>query len=311
MLLTDVQDIPPHPNSHIAATGKGGVGKSTVTAHLAGHSAAQGIPTLLVCVTGQEDDDLGIVKHGRGDHPDGESVLEGEGLYRAIHDKAPLRPIRNVRPNLDVVPGGEAVGRIQSLLTMRQMQEGIGVMQSLAYSLSLVGHRYGAVYLDSAPENDILEQLALAAVRRLWIPTRSDDSSIKGIKRIAANFHAVRSRGVNPHLEVGAAFLYGSNPSATSLHTMVRNEVREILGQDTPVLSTVVGYREKPAVLARKKGLLFDEYAELLPSSPKSYDVAAGRAKEEDVVPEAIEKLAKDMKNLTTEIFEAARKADG
>ncbi|MFE0457752.1 ParA family protein [Kitasatospora sp. NPDC058965] len=309
MLNTDVQDIEPHENAEIVVTGKGGVGKSTVAAHLAGRSAAEGVPTLLVCITGQEDDDFGITKNGRGEHPEGESVLDGEGLYRAVHDRGPLRPIRGVRPNLDVVPGGNAVGRVQQLLTLRQMEEGLGVYQSLAYSLSLIGHRYGRIILDGAPENDALEQLALGAARRLWIPTRSDESSILGIKRIAKNFHIVRKRGINSRLELGGAFLYGSNPSATSIHAMVREEVLEILGPNARMLSTVVGYREKPAMLARKRGLLFGELAELLPTSPKSYDVAAGRAKDSDVIPEASVKLAGDMMALTTEIFEAITKA--
>ncbi|MFI5752840.1 hypothetical protein ACIBBE_45065, partial [Streptomyces sp. NPDC051644] len=57
--------------------------------------------------------------------------------------------------------------------------------------------------------------------------------------------------------------------------------------------------------------LLFSEYAELLPMSARGYDVAAGRAKVADVVPDAIVGLADDMRALTTEIFEHCRKATG
>ncbi|MEV7123741.1 ParA family protein [Kitasatospora griseola] len=309
--MTDVSNIEPHENSEIVVTGKGGVGKSTVAAHLAGRSAAEGTPTLLIAMTGQEDDDFGITKNGCGTHPEGESVLEGLGLFRAIERNEPLRPIRGVRPNLDVVPGGQAVGRVQQILATRLMHEGLSVYQALARSLSLIAHRYGRVVIDGAPEDDTLEQLGLAAARRLWIPTRSDESSIKGIQRIATNFKIVRKRQINPYLELGGAFLYGSNPSATSIHAMVRDDVLGILGPNARMLSTVVGYREKPAMLARKRGLLFGELAALLPASPKSYDVAAGRAKESDVIPEASVKLAEDMQALTTEIFEAITKAQG
>jgi energy-coupling factor transporter ATP-binding protein EcfA2 len=96
------QPIEPPEGSTVVGTGKGGVGKSTVAAHLAGESAAAGERTLLICVTGQDDDDdLGIKRFNRGIHPEGPSVIDGEGLYSAIHDRTPLRPIREVRPNLD------------------------------------------------------------------------------------------------------------------------------------------------------------------------------------------------------------------
>lgn len=308
MLNQQVHFVEPHPGSVMIGTGKGGVGKSTIASHLAGHEAAQGIPTLLVCVTSQEDDDLGILRHNRGIQPAGPSVMDGEGLYRSIHNRTPLVPVREVRPNLDVVPGGTAVGRINQLLMLRMMEEGVGVALALAHALAPIADRYGRIIFDSAPENDPLEQLAAAAARWLAIPTRSDDSSINGLKRIAANYKAVRKQ-VNPRLEVAGAFLYASNPSATSLHAEVKRDIQSILGARVPTLNTVVGYREKPARNARRRGLLFGEYAELLPTSARSYDVAAGRAQESDVVPEAIVGLAGDMRALNLEILEHCRKA--
>ncbi|MFD0269637.1 ParA family protein [Streptomyces sp. NPDC127106] len=311
MLNDDVDLVEPPQNSEVIGTGKGGVGKSTVASHLAAHAAAQGERTLLVCVTSQDDDDLGVKKHSRGRQPDGPSVLDGMGLYRAIHERSPLRPVQDVRPNLDVVPGGEAVGELIPLLMARLMgPEGVGVVLSLARAIQPIAPFYDRIIFDSAPENDSLEQLALASGRHLFVPTRSDDSSINGMKRIAKNFKSVR-RQLNPWLTVAGAFLYASNPSATQLHEEVKGDIRETLGEGTPILSTVVGYREKPARNARKKGLLFSEYAELLPTSAKSYDVAAGRATVADVVPDAIVGLTADMRALTTEIFDYSRKASG
>jgi hypothetical protein len=93
------------------------------------------------------------------------------------------------------------------------------------------------------------------------------------------------------------------------MHAEVKESILKILGDGTPILSTVVGYREKPARNARELGLLFGEYAERLPFSAKSYDVAAGRAKSSDVVPEAITGLSDDMNKLNTEITEYSRRA--
>ncbi|MFB7896128.1 ParA family protein [Streptomyces xiamenensis] len=301
VVLESVDDVEIHPESEVFATGKGGVGKSTTAAHQAAYYAKNGLRTLLVCVTGQEDDDLGV-SQGRGTPPPGDSVMAGHGLYDAIDRGMPLNPVTDVRPGLDVVPGGLKVGKIPTLLTMRMMEEGPACMQSLALSMQPLIHLYDRVVFDSAPENDTLEQLVLGAARRMFTPTRSDSSSINGLRRIAGNWRIVRQRGINRQVEVAGAFLYGSNPSATSLHQQVKGKVEEILGDSTPILSTVVGYREKPAVNARTKGLLFWEYADLLPHSARSYDVAAGRAKEEDVVPEAALPLAKDMQALNEEI---------
>jgi cellulose biosynthesis protein BcsQ len=304
-----VELVEPPANSTMVGTGKGGVGKSTIAAHLAGQCAAEGKRTLLICVTSQDDDDLGIERFQRGIQPEGPSVMGGQGLYRSILERRPLLPVREVRPNLDVVPGGAAIGELIPLLMTRLMgPEGVSVVLSLARALQPIAPWYEQIVIDSAPENDSLEQLAAGAARTLIVPTRSDDSSIRGMERIARNFKSVR-RQVNPHLRIAGAFLYASNPTATQMHSEVKEDIRALLGSSTPILSTVVGYREKPARNARKKGLLFSEYAELLPDSAKSYDVAAGRAAVADVVPEAIVGLADDMRALNLEILDHCRKA--
>jgi chromosome partitioning protein len=308
-VLSDAVDIiEPHEHAVMVGTGKGGVGKSTIAAQKAAWHAARGERTLLICVTSQDDDDLGIERFDRGLRPEGHSVLNGEGLLRAVQDRTPLLPVREVRPNLDVVPGGEAVGELLTLLTARMPVEGVYVVASLARALAPIAPWYDRIVIDSAPEQDALEQLALAAARWLFVPTRSDDTSVRGMRRIARNYKLVRSQ-VNPYIQVAGAALYGSNPSATALHEEVRQKVRGVLGPNTPMLSTVVGYREMPAVNAREKGLTFSEYAALLPTSAKSYDVAAGRAKRADVVPVSIKPLAEEMDALNLEIDAHCRKA--
>lgn len=63
-------------------------------------------------------------------------------------------------------------------------------------------------------------------------------------------------------------------------------DIRTTLGEGTPILETGVGYREVPARNARRKGLLFGEYAGLLPKSATPYDVKSGRAKADGARPQ-------------------------
>ena len=303
VLSDPVSAVEPPANAKMIGTGKGGVGKSTIAAHMAAHLAETGARTLLVCVTAQDDDDLGIVRFERGIHPAGESTLEGKGLFESIVNRTPLRPVREVRPNLDVVPGGQMVGEITNILLTRMVTEGAGVALSLARSLAPIAHWYDEIVFDSAPENDSLEQLAAGAARHLIVPTRSDISSIKGLRRIARNYRMVRSQ-VNPHLRVAGAVLYGSNPSATQMHSEVKVSIREILGDSAPILSTVVGYRERPAVDARKFGVTFGEYAAALDG-----DDPRGIARNAQASSGSSAGLAKDMGTLIDEILDYCRRA--
>jgi cellulose biosynthesis protein BcsQ len=248
-------------------------------------------------VTAQDDDDLGIVRYGRGIPPAGESTVDGKGLFESIVNRTPLRPIREVRTNLDVVPGGHMVGEITGILLSRMVAEGAGVALSLARVLQPIAHWYDEIIFDSAPENDSLEQLAAGAARWLIVPTRSDNSSIKGLRRIARNYKMVRSQ-VNPHLRVAGAVLYASNPSATQMHNEVKESIREILGDSAPILSTVVGYRERPAVESRKFGVTFGEYAAALTRGDSPF----GIARRAQATADSSVGLARDMEMLITEI---------
>src|SRR5206468_10346854 len=86
------------PGCVMVSNGKGGVLKTSLTANVAGLSAASGWRVLAVDLDPQGNlaSDLGML-----DASDG-----GEGLLRAVAEQAPLEPLRDVRPGLDLVAGG-------------------------------------------------------------------------------------------------------------------------------------------------------------------------------------------------------------
>src|SRR5947209_385764 len=104
-------------NAVAVANGKGGVGKSSITANVAGTAALSGWKVLAVDLDPQGNlgNDLGYNQGGRSD--------EGRGLLRAVVSADPLEPLAGVRENLDVVPGGEAIDELVAILTTRQHRD--------------------------------------------------------------------------------------------------------------------------------------------------------------------------------------------
>src|SRR5258708_1967950 len=81
---------------------KGGVGKTTITSNLAGQAAASGYRVLVVDINRQANLALDL-GYRRAEGIDD----EGEALLTAIMRSKAVTPVGGVRPNLDVVPGGE------------------------------------------------------------------------------------------------------------------------------------------------------------------------------------------------------------
>src|SRR5690606_30155622 len=89
------------PNAITVANGKGGCGKTTLTSNVAGYATLAGWKVLIVELDPQGNLGLDL---GRRDEWKAEN---GRAFYDAIARKEPLRPLVDVRPNLDVVPAGE------------------------------------------------------------------------------------------------------------------------------------------------------------------------------------------------------------
>ena len=236
------------------ANGKGGVGKTTLTAGLAGQLASGGSRVLVVDTDPQANlaRDLG---YAAGD---------GSNLSLAITHGLPLAVIRGVRDRLDVVAGGPALWDVGPAFTARGARG--ATLPGLKPALAKVapekkGADYDVVLVDTPPGEPILQELVFAAADFLIIPTRSDEASLDGLVVVAQRFAAARA--VNPKLTLLGVVLFGVRAGSTRMQARVRSALQETLGDAAPVFPTSIRYLESAAVDMRSRGVLPHELTEL------------------------------------------------
>lgn len=229
------------------ANGKGGVGKTTLTAGLAGQLASGGSRVLVVDTDPQANlaRDLG---YAAGD---------GSNLSLAITHGLPLEVIRGVRDRLDVVAGGPALWDVGPAFTARGARG--ATLPGLKPALAKVapekkGADYDVVLVDTPPGEPILQELVFAAADFLIIPTRSDEASLDGLVVVAQRFAAARA--VNPKLTLLGVVLFGVRAGSTRMQARVRSALQETLGDAAPVFPTSIRYLESAAVDMRSRGVL-------------------------------------------------------
>ncbi|WP_037725181.1 MULTISPECIES: AAA family ATPase [unclassified Streptomyces] len=236
------------------ASGKGGVGKTTLTGNNATKTASRGIPTLALDINGQ-----GNLRREFGlDEGD-----KGERFYEAMRNGTPLVPVKNVRPNLDVVMGGEMVRQLNTLfLEIAQKDGPYAAFCRLAVCLQPLLEQYGVVWIDAPPENPNMLMLVLCACRWLVAPVKMDVCSLDdALKDISGAFAAAKQ--VNQFLELLGIVHFGSPNGSAEIHREVVREARKKLGKNTHVFDETIHASFKTAKLARSLGLSVWELADL------------------------------------------------
>lgn len=290
-------------------TGKGGTGKTSLTANIAGLAAEYGYHVLVV-----DTDPQGNLGRDLGYYGDPDIDDQGAGLLNAIQHGTPAAPVRGVRTNLDVIPGGTFVDDAVSIAGNLRAR-GRNPQLVLEEALRPVAGNYNLILIDSPPGDRYLQEIALNAVEYAVVPTRSDEASIDGLTRVAQAFGTARA--INPSLELLGVVLFGIGASATVIQAEVRRKIADGLGDAAPVFDAQIRYLEAPAVESRNRGMLVHEYErDLVAKAPSFFDRAKGRHREEKVprgerVAPTAHKLATDYATLTTEILTlmAAREA--
>lgn len=232
------------------ASGKGGVGKTSLAANMAGLMSGAGYRVLLVSQDPQDDlgDDLGYDQEVDGDG--------GAVLAAALLGEGQLAPtLLDSRPDLDVVTGGSHVAAAYHRI-IRESRDAEG----LARALTDVAADYDYIFLDVPPHNETAQALAFRAARWIIVPTRSDRSSKRGIAHLARDFVAARQD--NPDLRLLGIVGFGVGAASTDLRARMRQELEVELGEVVPMLQTTIRHAEAAAEAARQRGLLMHELAE-------------------------------------------------
>lgn len=222
------------------ANRKGGVGKSSIVAALAGLSAR---PTSRVLVV-DADPQGNVSELDLGVDPD-----RGRNLAMALGYAAPLAPVRDVRPGLDVIRGGPMLTKLPALdpdeLTANFASTLADVCTQEPYSL---------VLLDSGPGDNALLDTMLASARYLVVPTMDDQASLKGLELLAERYVAARRAGAR--ITLLGVVLFGVNPRATRRNQGVMDRIDEMLaGSGTTRFDTVIRHDKAAAIDLRDGGI--------------------------------------------------------
>lgn len=254
--------------------GKGGVGKSSCTANVGGELAASLVQAgssgrvLLV------DMDLqGNLSRELGYQPD-----SGDAFANALITNSALPVMRDVRPQLDVVPGGPAIGDLSAYFGARMGRGGESLDEVFTRQLAAIAGDYELILIDTPPGDRIVVEAAMAASSFVIIPTRSDDASLDGVELVAQRFVAVRDR--NPGLQLAGVVLFAIGSRSRRLERDVRAILQKVLGDSAPVFDSWIRDLQTAAVDARRRGLLVHEL-EQAAGADKAQRIAKLRAGEQ------------------------------
>lgn len=282
------------PHAVLIGNSKGGVGKTSMTAHLAGYAAAAGWSVLAVDLDAQGNlsRDLGY----RGETDNGKSLADAI----AIKDPGQLK-VLSVRPGLDVVSGGGELRRAEIALGADRLSDPNAV-RTLGTVLSELAASYQLVVFDTPPATTAaLVDAAFACAGNLVIPTKIDEASIDGLEGTAERFAAAK-QSHNPLIRPLGVVLFAVGTQDTRMIANARAALTDLLGDVVPVLDPTIRASRKAPVDMRSQGLLAPEYeAEAAGAEP--WFEAVKRGEPARTFSQSASGLASDYQAVVTELL--------
>ncbi len=236
----------------MVASGRGGVGKSSLVGNLGGLAASSGWRVLAVDL----DPHASLtVDFGVHDRPDND---HGAALFRAVTGAdVSLEPMRSVRTGLDLIPGG---CHARELAMAMNTSVGAYALSGLRRAIEPLAPSYDLVVIDApAPPAHRVIDAALVAARFLVAPSLVDRTALVGLLR-TVDMVRTAQRGDNPLLRLlGLAFfaVEADEPySVAASHRLVVDAADCPL----PMFGSVIRSSPRVAEACRSFGLLAHEY---------------------------------------------------
>jgi chromosome partitioning protein len=274
--------------------GKGGVLKTTLTANLGGLLAVSGWHVLLVDFDTQGNLGLDLGYRHQSDDDDGLSMAQ------SLMFGAPLKPLKNVRPNLDVVPGGSHLDQAAAGLVSLAGKDGQKAKLALAAALSPIAGEYDIIFIDCPPGNEPLQLAALGSAAQIIVPTKTDRGGREGLLQVAKRLESVVD--VNPGIDLLGVVIAATSSSARAVQRTVREAIVEAFGTEEVLFENMVRHAEAPAQAVRERGMLVHELEEQVNSGPKWYEVLRGTAKAGPSQPRSAGNVAEDLHRVAQEL---------
>lgn len=274
--------------------GKGGVLKTTLTANIGGMLASSGYRVLLVDLDPQGNlaEDLGYTDTDQDD--------QGKSLAQALLFGGGAAPIKDIRPNLDVFAGGQALDQATAGLVAKANRDPEGAKLALARILEPLAGSYDMILLDCPPGDETLQTAAVAAARWALVPVKTDKSSRKGLTAVAARLDAVLS--LNPTLDLLGVVLVDTGTGSHVIQREARDHIATLFNADRDVaFNATVRHSEATAQATRERGLLVAELDEHVRKGPKWYEVRRGDAIAQNLAPRTASSVADDLFSITQE----------
>jgi len=241
--------------SVVVANGKGGVGKTTVTANLAVEASRRGAGAVLVDLDPQANlaRDLGIEDHDQGKSLVGAAMgfLQSPRVYETGRER------------LRMICGGMELLKLQTAAIAEHRGNPVGLASQISTALQSVLRPSDWVFIDTPPAaGNALSDAALVLGKHLLIPTKEDLNSLEGVGVILSRVLELAENSGDMIDPIGVVqFAY--DQSARKVNADASEWLQANLHGVMPVLDSVIRKTTKAQVDSKKNGLVAAEYADL------------------------------------------------